>query len=150
MDRDQTMKPTLPADLFTHAEAWRRALAACRDASPPPTEGQNDAAYWAHELSVFDRVMGEVTAYRDGVTPEVDLSAPYAVEANRVVPPGMVIVTNRENARPLFLGAAGMVSRAIMESWPAGAVMSLNPADFEIVRRRLAVVAPSAPPVGHG
>lgn len=44
-------------DLFTHREAWRSAIAIVIDTASP-----TDAAYWRHELEVFDRTFAELNA----------------------------------------------------------------------------------------
>jgi hypothetical protein len=44
-------------DLYTHRQAWRKALEACAAGLPWNPE---DASYWKHELEAFDRTMKRV------------------------------------------------------------------------------------------
>lgn len=52
----------LPDDLFSHQDAWRRALELLRDTAEVTPPDIDDRAYWQHELDVFDRVFAALTA----------------------------------------------------------------------------------------
>lgn len=47
-------------DLFTHHDAWRKALVMARDNSPEPTVDIDDAKYWQHEIDVFDETYAKI------------------------------------------------------------------------------------------
>lgn len=53
---------TLPYDLFTHRDAWRKALEAARDTAEISSPDIDDRSYWQHELDVFDRVFAALAA----------------------------------------------------------------------------------------
>jgi hypothetical protein len=49
-------RAALPDDLFSHQAMWRAGLVLAKHSAAPPREDEDDAAYWQHEIDVFDRV----------------------------------------------------------------------------------------------
>ena len=61
----------VPADFVSHRDAWRKALLiAARDAKVDAHEGQDDKAYWRHEIAAFDRAYNELAAQPAPVVPD--------------------------------------------------------------------------------
>jgi len=46
----------VPEDLITHINDWRNACEHMLSNAPRPTEDQNDAGYWQHQLDVLDKI----------------------------------------------------------------------------------------------
>jgi hypothetical protein len=52
--------PAIPDDFHSHKDAWRRALKQCIANAPPATHDTDDAGYWKHELTAFDRAYAQL------------------------------------------------------------------------------------------
>jgi len=52
--------PAIPADFHSHKDAWRRALKQCIANAPPATHDTDDAGYWRHQLTAFDRAYAQL------------------------------------------------------------------------------------------
>lgn len=49
-------------DIISHAANFRNALTMARDNAEPASHDTDDPGYWQHEIDVFNRIVGQVSA----------------------------------------------------------------------------------------